>query len=182
MLLQTLCTPLWSVHGRTRLRQSFLGSSPASQPIAGRFSGMSHAVCTNSGYEDRVIGCFLGALCADVLGASVEGWNAHRIQSTFKKGLTVFQDTDRGYVSRITAVWTVLTMIWLDLSACAGKGQDDALKRTFGPVSYECLLRMSASLPWTQLTADSCLICRNCSARCHCSAWLDRSWAGVEEP
>lgn len=60
---------------------------------------MNHAVCTSSGYEDRVIGCFLGALCGDVLGAAVEGWNAQRVKSTFEKGITEFQDTSRGYVS-----------------------------------------------------------------------------------
>lgn len=47
-------------------------------------------------YEQRVTGCILGAMCADALGASVEGWTPGRIASEYKQGLTTFQDTDRG--------------------------------------------------------------------------------------
>lgn len=51
---------------------------------------------TGNGFEDRVVGSFLGALCGDVLGASVEGWTPERIAGKYKKGLTEFQKTERG--------------------------------------------------------------------------------------
>jgi len=55
----------------------------------GTFSCGNHA--------DKVKGCILGALCADALGCSVEGWSAQHIASSYQTGLTTYQSTSRGY-------------------------------------------------------------------------------------
>lgn len=47
-------------------------------------------------YADRVVGCFLAALCGDALGAAVENWPAYRIREDFPNGLTQFQKVRMG--------------------------------------------------------------------------------------
>lgn len=47
-------------------------------------------------YPDRVMGCFLGAMACDALGAYVEGWTAHCILREFPHGLTEFQTCRMG--------------------------------------------------------------------------------------
>lgn len=47
-------------------------------------------------YADRVVGCFLTALCGDALGAAVEGWSPSQVREAFPNGLTDYQDCRLG--------------------------------------------------------------------------------------
>ena len=47
-------------------------------------------------FEDRCIGCLLGAACGDILGAGVEGWPAAEIREHFGE-LRDFADSGRGF-------------------------------------------------------------------------------------
>jgi len=50
----------------------------------------------NSPYADRCLGCLLGTASGDILGASVEGWDASRIRAAFGQ-LRDFLDHGRGF-------------------------------------------------------------------------------------
>lgn len=56
----------------------------------------SSAVVKGDTYTDKVVGSFLAALCADALGAAVEGWTAYRIHQTFPDGLSTFENCRMG--------------------------------------------------------------------------------------
>jgi hypothetical protein len=61
----------------------------------------NHEACSSTAvqgdaYTDKVVGSFLAALCADALGAAVEGWTAYRIHQTFPDGLSAFENCRMG--------------------------------------------------------------------------------------
>jgi len=47
-------------------------------------------------HEDRCVGCLLGTLCGDILGASVEGWRASDIREIYRE-IRDFDQSNRGF-------------------------------------------------------------------------------------
>jgi hypothetical protein len=56
----------------------------------------SDTVIKGDAYTDKVVGSFLAALCADALGAAVEGWTAYRIRQTYPDGMFAFENCRMG--------------------------------------------------------------------------------------
>lgn len=72
-------------------------------PKAAAAAGTVPQLASLTGYPGRVVGCLLGKMCGDVLGAGYEGWDADRVRASAPAGAVDFPRTERGWVRRTGA-------------------------------------------------------------------------------
>ncbi|GIL77640.1 hypothetical protein Vretifemale_7135 [Volvox reticuliferus] len=110
-------------------------SIPGTMTTAGAASALSRSAL--SGHLDRVAGCLLGKMCADVLGAGVEGWSPADIQLSNPNGLTDFLNTERGFgcYTDDTQMAIALTR---SLIACNGRIDDVHAAQSYAEEYQPC--------------------------------------------
>lgn len=117
-------------------------------PKAAAAAGTVPQLASLTGYPGRVVGCLLGKMCGDVLGAGYEGWDADRVRASAPAGAVDFPRTERGY-GCYTDDTQMAVALARSLLACGGRidsvhaalayAQEYEPSRGYGGTAYKIL-------------------------------------------